>query len=97
MQPKKIGFVHISTKTFPRFLNWIISGQRCLETGITEVELLLEKEALEKDKMKIFIQSIKETGLSLQEPSQFQPNNPFYKVHTMRYQTRIKPWEIVDE
>jgi len=74
-----------------------VIGQRCLETGITEVELLLEKEALEKDKMKTFIRSIKETGLSLQEPSQFQPNNPFYKVHTMRYHTRIKPWEIADE
>ena len=72
-------------------------GQRCLETGITEVELLLDKEALEKDKMKTFIQSIKETGLSLQEPRQFQPNNPFYKVHTGRYKTHIKPWEVVEE
>ena len=75
----------------------ILPGQRCLETGIYEVELLIDKEALEKDKMKTFVGSIKETGLALQEPNQFQPNNPFHGVHTGRYHTRIKPWEIVDQ
>ena len=61
------------------------------------MELLIDKEVLEKDKMKSFVSSIKQTGLSLQEPHQFQPNNPFKGVHTGRYQTRIKPWEIVDQ
>ncbi len=74
-----------------------LSGQRCLETGISEVTLNLKKGDLEHDKMKVFIETIKETGLSLEEGAQFQQNDPFKDLMYSRGKTRVKPWEIVDE
>ena len=74
-----------------------VIGQRCLETGITEVALLVDKKDQEKDKIKTFTEAIRQTGLVLKEAEQFEPNNRFGGIASGRYQARIKPWEIVDE
>ena len=74
-----------------------ILGVRCLETGITEVCLLVDKDSMEKEKMKTFVQEVRNTGLILKEPDQFKPNNPFQGILATQYKNRIKPWEIVDE
>merc|ERR1712212_1043363 len=70
-----------------------VLGVRCLETGITEVCLLVDNDSMEKEKMKTFIQEVRNTGLILKEPDQFTPNNPFKGLISAKYQTRIKPWE----
>ena len=74
-----------------------ISGVRCLETGITEVRLNVDAEAMEKDKMKTFVEEVRNTGLMLREPREYYPNNPFYGNEATSQGARIKPWEIVDE
>ena len=76
-----------------------VLGQRCLETGISHVKLLVDEKAMEKDKMKIFIEAIRNTGLNLEEGEQFKPNHPFGSTNLMnsRSETKIKPWEVVDE
>ena len=76
-----------------------VLGQRCLETGISHVKLLVDEKVMEKDKMKIFVEAIKNTGLNLEEGEQFQANHPFGSTNLMnsRSVTKIKPWEIVDE
>ena len=74
-----------------------ISGVRCLETGITEVRLNVDAEAMEKDKMKTFVEEVRNTGLMLREPREYYPNNPFYGNEATAQGARIKPWEIVDE
>ena len=74
-----------------------VSGVRCLETGITEVRLNVDAEAMEKDKMKTFVEEVRNTGLMLREPREYYPNNPFYGNEATNKGARIKPWEIVDE
>jgi len=69
-----------------------------LETGITEVKLLLvDEKSLEKAKMKMFLQSIEESGLALTEPEQFVPNDPFRNLANYRFKARIKPWEVTED
>ena len=75
----------------------LFPGQRCLETGIYHVKLLIDEKELEKDKMKTFIDTIKGTGLNLKEGNQFQPNDPFRNLKFSKFKTHIKPWEVVDE
>ena len=70
------------------------SGQRCLETGISHVKLLVDEKSMEKGKMKIFVEAIKNSGLNLNEGEQFEPNNPFENLSFSRYETNIKPWEV---
>merc|ERR1719431_2524006 len=52
-----------------------VISQRCLETGVSEMVLLVDREDMQKEKMVKFIRVIEEAGLSLQEPEQFQPFN----------------------
>ena len=49
---------------------------------------------MEKGKMKIFVEAIKNSGLNLNEGEQFEPNNPFENLSFSRYETNIKPWEV---
>ena len=77
-------------------------GQRCLETGVTEVSLLLRPEDMKKERMNTFIQSIQNTGLVLKEPDQYKPHNPFQvgAYHQKALQGKgppVKPWSIVEE
>lgn len=60
---------------------------------------LIDKEALEKDKIKAFVNAISETGLILAEPDRFQPNDRFRlkDLKMGEYKTKVKPWEISDE
>ncbi len=84
----------LTTRVHPLFSS---TGQRCLETGVTEVTLLHNTDNQENEKMRMFIESIKETGLLLKEPPQFTPNNPFYGVLMLKNQAKIRPWEIPDD
>jgi hypothetical protein len=52
---------------------------------------------MEKDKMKTFVEEVKNTGLILREPREYYPNNPFYGIEATAKGAKIKPWEIVDE
>ncbi len=45
----------------------------------------------------MFLDAIKDTGLALEEGKQFKQNFPHHNLEFSRFQTRIKPWEIVDE
>merc|ERR1711973_782629 len=74
-----------------------VVGQRCLETGITEVTLQIEPKDLEKDRMANFVQAIKDTGLILEEPDQYKPLNPHADLHDVSKVPPAKPWEIVDQ
>merc|ERR1719309_743471 len=51
-----------------------VISQRCLETGVNEVVLLIDKE--EREKMVKFIDVIEQSGLSLSEPDMYLPTNP---------------------
>ena len=73
------------------------SGQRCLETGITEVFLQISDEDLKKERMRMFLDAIKDTGVALTEGEQFVPNFPHHQLEFSRFKTRVKPWEVVDE
>jgi hypothetical protein len=73
------------------------SGQRCLETGITEVFLQISEEDLKKERMRMFLDAIKNTGVSLEEGEQFKPNFPHHNLEFSKFKTHIKPWEVIDE
>jgi len=74
-----------------------IIGQRCLETGITEVCLQLAPEDLKKERMGNFVKAIRETGLILEEPSQYKPYDPHAELHDLKKIVPIKPWEVLDD
>ena len=79
--------------------NCFHAGQRCLETGITEVNLQLTAEDMKKERMKTFVESIRNTGLILEEPEQYKPYNPHY-IHNRDLKMKnvpVKPWTIIDE
>merc|ERR1712029_327120 len=75
-----------------------IIGQRCLETGITEVSLQLRPEDMKKERMQTFVESIENTGLLLNEPKQYKPYNAHPRVppgKEKRYPP-VKPWSIIE-
>merc|ERR1719158_1807663 len=49
-----------------------VISQRCLETGVNEVVLLIDQEDEQKEKMVKFISVIEQSGLSLSEPDVYQ-------------------------
>ena len=75
----------------------IIPGQRCLETGVTEVNLQLRPEDMKKERMQTFIESIQNTVLLLEEPEQYKPYNPYYTKDREGKGVPVKPWSIIDE
>ena len=79
-------------------ISFTFLGQRALETGITEVSLQLRPEDMKKERMRTFVESIQNTGLLLEEPAQYKPNNPHHtKEREGKGTPSIKPWTIVDE
>merc|ERR1719412_1750399 len=74
-----------------------IIGQRCLETGVTEVSLQLRPEDFKKERMQTFVESIKNTGLLLEEPAQYEPYDPYYTKDRKGKGVPVKPWTIIDE
>ena len=79
-------------------ISFTFLGQRALETGITEVSLQLRPEDMKKERMRTFVESIQNTGLLLEEPAQYRPNNPHHtKEREGKGTPSIKPWTIVDE
>ena len=75
----------------------VFPGQRCLETGVTEVNLQLRPEDMKKERMQTFIESIKNTGLLLEEPDQYKPYNPYYTKDREGKGVPVKPWTIIDD
>jgi len=74
-----------------------IIAQRCLETGVSEVYLDVNKTEKEKDKMQKFIQIIEDSGLSLSEPEEYKHYNPHKdNLYEMKPQ-QVKPWTVPDE
>jgi len=73
-----------------------VIGQRCLETGISEVYLQLSPQELQKERMGNFVKAIKETGLILEEPAQYKPYDPHADLHDLQKKVPIKPWEVLD-
>ena len=75
-----------------------IIGQRCLETGITEVHLQVRPEDMKKERMRTFVESIQHTGLFLSESEQYKPYNPHSMSPTDGKKCPpVKPWSIIDE
>jgi len=81
-----------------RVVGQVIS-ERCLETGVSEMVLLVDKEDMQKEKMVKFISVIEEAGLSLQEPEQFEPFNRHRVMPSPEDMKgpRVKPWEVLEE
>ena len=53
---------------------------------------------MKKERMRTFVESIQNTGLLLEEPAQYKPNNPHHtKEREGKGTPSIKPWTIVDE
>merc|ERR1712098_431050 len=74
-----------------------VISQRCLETGVNEVVLLIDKEEEQKDKMIKFISVIEESGISLKEPIEMRPLNK-HIVHKHSLQKpSVKPWTVLEE
>lgn len=74
-----------------------VLGQRCLETGITNVTNLIDSEELKREKVQTFLQALNDTGLTLHEEPQYKPYNPHYGLIMNLPTSKIKPWEIIDE
>ena len=54
---------------------------------------------MKKERMKTFVESIRNTGLILEEPEQYKPYNPHY-IHNRDLKMKnvpVKPWTIIDE
>ena len=75
-----------------------IIGQRCLETGISEVHLQIQPEDLKKERMRNFVDAIEATGLILQEPDQYFPFNPHANILSPDETGKVpvRPWEVKD-
>ena len=54
---------------------------------------------MKKERMKTFVESIRNTGLILEEPEQYKTYNPHY-IHNRDLKMKnvpVKPWTIIDE
>ena len=47
--------------------------------------------------MQTFVDSIKNTGLVLEEPAQYEPYDPYYIKDRKGKGVPVKPWTIIDE
>jgi len=73
-----------------------IISQRCLETGVSEVHLMVDNAERTKDKMQKFISIIEESGISLSEPDTFTPPNPHADEFYNMPAKKIKPWTVLE-
>jgi len=74
----------------------LIVGQRLLETGITSVFHEIKEDDLKKERMQVFYNSVKSTGIVLSEGPQYNQNPPF-RILGPNYVTHVKPWEIEEK
>ena len=73
-----------------------VISQRCLETGVSEMVLLVDKEERQKEKMVKFISVIEESGLSLTEPEQYKPTSR-HMTHTWTVpKSKVQPWKVLE-
>lgn len=66
-----------------------IIGQRCLQAGILEISCFI-KPNKNDGKVHLFLQAIKDAGISLEEPPQYK------SVYPWDQHRPEKPWEIVE-
>ena len=71
-----------------------VISQRCLETGVSEMVLLVDKEERQKEKMVKFISVIEESGLSLTEPDRYKPTSPHITHTWVVPKSKVKPWTV---
>lgn len=64
-------------------------AQRCLQAGILEVNCFI-KPPNPDGKVALFIEALKDGGVSLIEPQQYKPSYPWDQYRPE------KPWEVVD-
>lgn len=74
----------------------VILGQRLLETGITSIFHEITEDDLQKERMRVFYNSVKSTGIVLSEGPQYNQNPPF-RILGPNYVTNIKPWEVLEK
>ena len=69
-------------------------------SGVNEVFLQLESDALAKEKMSKFVAAVKDSGLVLGEGRQYQQREPHLDVlnfHQEKTRRAGRPWEVADE
>ena len=71
-------------------------SQRCLETGLSEMVLLVGEEERKKEKMIKFISVIEESGLSLTEPKLYVPRQKHATHHFTIPQPTVQPWTVLE-
>ena len=59
--------------------------------------LQITAEDLMKERMHTFVESIRNTGLILEEPEQYEPFNPHGHMPEDKGVPPVKPWTIIDE
>ena len=72
-----------------------VIGQRCLETGVHEVYLTVEEKDMQKEKMAMFVEAVKHSGLIIGEGPRYKQVDPHRYLN--RFKTPLKPWEVIDE
>lgn len=65
-----------------------ILAQRCLESGLTEIRCDIKPS--QEGKVSEFIKALQQSGVCLEEPSQYKPPQP-WDMHRPE-----KPWEITN-
>ena len=73
-----------------------VISQRCLETGVSEMVLLVDKEERQKEKMVKFISVIEESGLSLTEPEQYKPTSRHMTHNWTIPKSKVQPWTVLE-
>ena len=71
-----------------------VVGQRCLETGVAEVYLKVDEGDLKKERMRNFVEAVKESGLVIGEGPQYVQENPHINLNN--FKRRLRPWEYPD-
>ncbi len=72
-----------------------VVGQRCLETGVREVHLKVEAEDMEKERMRKFVEAVRESGLVIGEGPEYRQENPHRRLSN--WKPSLKAWEYTDE
>lgn len=86
---------NLSDETALKLIGQIIA-QRALQTGVSEVFMQIKQEDLAKDRIKTFIETIKDSGLILKEPREYVQFNPHRQLlyATTKPRSTFKPWEV---
>ena len=65
------------------------------QTGVSEVFLEVRDEDLKKERMRKFVEAVKDSGLNLSEGAPYKQLDPHRSESN--FNKRFKPWEVIDE